>query len=98
LTKNYAIIGLSVREWELPNNIGFKENKMRDKSRIRPFLLELETTWESVPDMRFGQLIYILAEYIDCGDIFFPEDDKWLEAMKAARTPDYSQYALKNEK
>ena len=34
-----------------------------------------------MPDIRFGQLIYILAEKLDTHDIFFPEDDKWLDAV-----------------
>lgn len=67
---------------------------MRDKKRIEPFLIELQYLWELNPDLRFGQLIYLLAEYAECGDIFFPEEDVWLEAIRKASIPDYSSYAL----
>lgn len=70
---------------------------MRDKERIKPFLAELEKLWEVYPDFRFGQLIYLLAEKLGC-DIFFPEEDTWLEAIKSVKTPDYSNYALNRGK
>ena len=68
---------------------------MREKSRITPFLFELQKLWESNPDLRFGQLIYLLVEYMECNDIFYPEDDLWLNAIIKAAYPDYSNYALK---
>jgi hypothetical protein len=54
---------------------------MRDINRIEPFLKELEVLWEQKPDLRFGQLIYILADEIK-RDIFFPEEDEWLKHIK----------------
>jgi len=70
---------------------------MRDKNRIKPFLAEFEKLWEVYPDFRFGQLIYLLAEKLDC-DIFFPEEDRWLEAIKPVSKPDYSHYAIHQSK
>jgi len=57
---------------------------MRDKNRIEPFLQEFKNLWEHYPDLRFGQLIYIFAEKLGGGDIFFPEDDKWSKAIDEA--------------
>lgn len=54
---------------------------MRDINRIRPLLDKLETLWKQYPDMRFGQLIYMLAHRHNVNDIFFPEDDKWEEII-----------------
>ena len=51
---------------------------MRDKNRIKPFLKQLERLWLQNPDYRFGQLIYLMANEIG-RDIFFPEEDEWLE-------------------
>lgn len=60
---------------------------MRDKNRIKPLLNRIEEYWNMHSDLRFGQLIYILCENLDCRkgtDIFFPEDDKWLESVEKA--------------
>lgn len=54
---------------------------MRDINRIEPFLKELEVLWKQKPDLRFGQLIYILADEIK-RDIFFPEEDEWLKHIR----------------
>lgn len=61
---------------------------MRNKNRIKPFLEELGIFWEKNQDLRFGQVIYLLAGKLET-DIFFPEEDKWLEAIKSAKTPYY---------
>ncbi len=66
---------------------------MRNINRIKPFLNELEKLWEAYPDLRFGQLVYLLAEKLDC-DIFFPEEERWLEAIRETKRPEYSNYAL----
>lgn len=56
---------------------------MRDINRIKPLLESLETLWLQHPDLRFGQLIYVLNEiYNDGCDIFFPEDERWLRWIK----------------
>jgi len=60
---------------------------MRDKKRIEPFLKKLQLFWEKNPDLRFGQIVYILAEKLNVWDIFFPEDDKWSEAIDKLETP-----------
>ena len=51
---------------------------LRDPNRIKPFLENLEKLWLRYPDYRFGQLIYLLAGEIG-QDIFFPEEDDWME-------------------
>ncbi len=63
---------------------------MRDKNRIKPFLEELGDFWEANPDLRFGQVIYMLAGELKT-DIFFPEEEKWLKAIKSIKTPYYDQ-------
>lgn len=61
---------------------------MRDKNRIEPFLKSIQTLWEKQPDLRFGQLIYMLAENLDSPnrDVFFPEEDEWLRAISKTKT------------
>lgn len=54
---------------------------MRDMNRIEPFLNELGDLWKEKQDLRFGQLIYLLADKIG-RDIFFPEEAEWLEKIK----------------
>ena len=67
---------------------------MRDKNRIKPFLLEVEKLWEKNPDLRFGQLIYLVVGELG-RDIFFPEEDEWLEAIRSVKTPYYDQNSAK---
>ena len=55
---------------------------MRRVDRIDPFLEELGKVWKKNPDLRFGQLIYVLADKMNQHDIFFPEEDEWLEGVK----------------
>jgi uncharacterized protein YihD (DUF1040 family) len=54
---------------------------MRNKARIKPLLNKLQIFWEQHSDLRLGQIIYMLADTLDCNDIFFPEDDKWSDAL-----------------
>jgi len=59
----------------------FKQNKkennyMRNKDRIKPFLQKVEELWLQYPDLRFGQIIYMIADKIG-RDIFFPEEKEW---------------------
>lgn len=54
---------------------------MRDINRIDPFLAELGNMWKEMPDLRFGQIIYILADKLG-RDIFFPEESEWLNEIK----------------
>ena len=51
---------------------------MRDIKRINPFLKKVEELWLLNPDLRFGQIIYLLANSIN-RDLFFPEETEWLE-------------------
>ena len=52
---------------------------MRDINRIKPFLEKLELLWKQCPDLRFGQLVYILTynKYL-----FHIEDDKMLKLIQ----------------
>jgi hypothetical protein len=58
---------------------------MRNKKRIKPFLDEVRVFWEANQDLRFGQVIYILAEELK-QDIFFPEEEEWLKALRNLKT------------
>ena len=53
---------------------------MRNPDRIEPFLQKLGELWRYLPDYRFGQLIYRLADELG-QDIFFPEEDVWHEKI-----------------
>jgi len=56
---------------------------MRDINRIKPILEELEKLWLQEPDMRLGQLIFNIHWLHSKGtDLFFTEDDQWLEWIK----------------
>jgi hypothetical protein len=50
---------------------------MRDINRIEPFIKKFQKMWESTPDLRFGQLICIIAGQLKQKDIFFPEEKEW---------------------
>lgn len=54
---------------------------MRDINRIEPIIKKIEIYWKQNPDLRFGQVIYILADELNTEDIFFPEEDKWEKAL-----------------
>lgn len=51
---------------------------MRDPNRIDVIIEALRDCWKQYPDQRLGQLIYNLNKSTN-RDVFFPEDDKWLE-------------------
>lgn len=67
-------------------NLICKDQSTRDPKRIEPFLETLNQLWSKMPDYRFGQLLYLLANsmYHTYGyeDMFFPEDDKWIEVIE----------------
>ena len=46
---------------------------MRDIDRIEPLLNKFQELWKLCPDMRFGQMVYIIT---GGEDIFNIEDDK----------------------
>ena len=50
---------------------------MRDSDRISVLLESFEKLWKINPDLRFGQLMFILSQYTP-KDMFYVEDDKWL--------------------
>lgn len=62
---------------------------MRDIHRIKPIMEELTAIWEENPDWRFGQLVSnVLGEVMkkyNISDMFFPEDDFWLNGIREYR-------------
>ena len=54
---------------------------MRDIKRIEPFLKKFRELWKLYPDMRFSQMIYLIAEEMKVNDIFYSEEDKWIKAI-----------------
>ena len=52
---------------------------MRDPGRISIIIEKLEELWEEYPDLRLGQLIYFISNGKE--DIFYIEDDKWLDKI-----------------
>lgn len=50
----------------------------RDPKRIRKFCNQLASAWETVPDLRFGQLIENVFDMMahEGRDPFFPEEDE----------------------
>ncbi len=54
---------------------------MRNPKRIENLLDKLKELWLSAPDLRFGQLIFILKQKSKI-DMFEIEDDEWLEIIK----------------
>ena len=52
--------------------------KPRDKNRIEPFLKRFQKSWESEPDLRFGQMVMILFQDRDCWNW---EIEKWYELL-----------------
>lgn len=59
---------------------------MRDSKRISEFLYELGLLWEQMPDMRFGQLYFMIYFNLNNRDIsddgFYIEDDIWLDKIR----------------
>jgi len=57
---------------------------MRDPKRIRVFCNRLASAWESVPDLRFGQLVSnVFADLQSKGkDPFYPEDDEMIAVIE----------------
>jgi uncharacterized protein YihD (DUF1040 family) len=63
----------------------------RDIKRIDQIVDKIRAYWKKNPDLRFGQVIYIVMEELHeidskIGDIFFPEDDVWNKALKSLTT------------
>lgn len=57
---------------------------MRDPKRIRNFCNRLASAWESIPDLRFGQLmVNVMSEMSANGrDPFFPEEPKMIKNIE----------------
>lgn len=64
-------------------NLFFQEEIiLRDINRIGPFLDKFQELWELCPDLRFGQLVYIVAGKMKINDIFAPEEDEFMAAIE----------------
>ena len=62
-------------------------SKMRNIERIEPFMDKIKELWEKNQDLRFWQLINVIAGRcyeLDNSDPFFWEEDKWLELINKA--------------
>lgn len=56
---------------------------MRDPKRIYQVCNKLAEYWGEVPDWRFGQLLCnMLGEELNGKDLFFIEDDKFMEMLE----------------
>lgn len=57
---------------------------MRDFNRIRKVCSRLATAWESVPDLRLGQLLEVVQSDIKKSgrDPFYSEDDDFAAAIE----------------
>lgn len=58
---------------------------MRKIERIPELTAKIEELWNMFPDLRFWQLVSLIAEdeiFKDLRDPFYLEDDKWLEAVE----------------
>lgn len=53
---------------------------MRDPNRIPIILDAIKELWETMPDMRLGQLVYCIMSSFPY-DYFQVEDDKFMEAL-----------------
>ena len=66
---------------------------MRDPERIEAFCKIFADVWSSVPDWRFGQLVYNMFERNPAlPDLFYLEDDRALKAME-----EYYEGALREQ-
>lgn len=54
---------------------------MRDPERIREIMPLLQSVWEEIPDLRLGQLVFMLANMAG-QDPFNMEDDDLLLAIQ----------------
>lgn len=55
---------------------------MRNPNRIPNVLAAIKIIWEQYPDWRFGQLLENLKGYLDTKDMFYIEDDKFIESIQ----------------
>jgi hypothetical protein len=57
---------------------------VRDPSRIDRILEKLGREWKKFPDMRLGQLLFVLMTVWDDGkDVFYYEDDRLERALNS---------------
>lgn len=54
---------------------------MRDPSRIEEIINLLHKGWAQMPDWRFGQIIENLKRYIGKEDLFYVEDDEFVNYL-----------------
>ena len=61
----------------------------RNPKRIDTVLEELEEYWKENPDLRLGQLIFILSsKHNNIDDAFYIEDDELLQTLKKINNND----------
>lgn len=72
----YNVDGVECQDW-----IKGEGDIMRNPERIKPFLKEFEELWLENSDLRFGQLVFILADKMG-RDMFFPEEEEWSKYIK----------------
>lgn len=63
---------------------------MRDPKRIAVIISKLQKIWETSPDLRFGQLFYIIEDERrrqgSQMDLFYYEDDQWEKILDIIAT------------
>jgi hypothetical protein len=65
---------------------------MRDPKRIEPILEEIRRIWTACPDLRLAQLLVnVIRSPEPCPQIFYFEDDKLLERLRAYPEGEYVQ-------
>ena len=64
---------------------------MRDPNRIPKVTEEIAGIWKNVPDWRFGQLMSNFWSWYG-RDIFFLEDDKFIELFKTYAKENFQWY------
>lgn len=66
----------------------------RSIQRIPIILAELQTFWERHPDLRLGQVFYMIVD----GDFFYMEDERILENLVKNRDVECHLCAPENKK
>ena len=58
-----------------------EEIAMRDPVRVSRILNKLNTAWSHYPDMRFGQMFFVIGRPLFTMDPFFVEDDAFEKVL-----------------
>ena len=57
---------------------------MRNPNRIQPILDRLRKLWEAHPELRLGQLIGNVFNYSSKPDIYYFEDEEFIDKLEAS--------------